>query len=68
MCIRDSNICVTFGHNFTNNFVVSHQYFGSNNIINDLKNMNGYENGLIYLEGNYIIRDNITNRVIGMKQ
>lgn len=66
--IIDNNICVTFGHNFTNNFVVSHQYFGSNNVINDLKNMNGYENGLIYLEGNYIIRDNISNRIIGMKQ
>ena len=39
-------------------------YFGTDKIINDLKTMNGYENGLIILNNPKYIRDENTNEVI----
>jgi Mg-chelatase subunit ChlD len=66
--IAENTVCVTLGHNFNSNFVISHDYFGSHKVIDDLSKLNGYENGLIYLEGNYIERDVNTGRVIKYKQ
>jgi len=40
--------CVTLGHGFTEN-VVSHSYFGTQVVINDLKTLPGWENGFIDL-------------------
>lgn len=62
--ICDNTVCVTLGHNFNNNHVISHDYFGSNKVINDLEKMEGYEDGLVLLTGNYIQRDNLSGRVI----
>lgn len=66
--IAENTVCVTLGHNFNSNFVISHNYFGSHKVIDDLSKMKGYDNGLIYLEGNYIERDVNTGRVIKYKQ
>ena len=66
--IAENIVCVTLGHNFNSNFVISHNYLGSNKVIEDLSKMIGYQNGLVYLEGNYIERDEITNRIIKYKQ
>ncbi len=38
---------VTLGHEFTDNDVVSHPYFGSKKIIEDLELIPGYQEGLI---------------------
>jgi len=62
--ICNNTVCVTLGHNFDNNYVISHDYFGSNKVINDLEKMEGYHDGLVVLSGNYIQRDNLSGRVI----
>jgi len=66
--IAENTVCVTLGHNFNSNFVISHDYFGTNKVIDDLSKMNGYENGLVYFEGDYVERDNDTGRIIKYKQ
>ena len=54
---------ITLGHNI-NDVVASHNYFGTEMILNDLKKMYGYENGLIILNNPKYIRDKNTNEVI----
>ena len=66
--IAEKTVCVTLGHNFNSNFVISHNYLGTNKVINDLSRMNGYEEGLVYLEGDYVERDSNTYRIIKYKQ
>ena len=66
--IAEKTVCVTLGHNFNSNLVISHHYFGTNKVINDLSRMNGYEEGLVYLEGDYVERDSNTGRIIKYKQ
>ena len=41
---------VTLGHNFTNNKVVQHDYYGSDKVISDLKKFDGYYDGLVILD------------------
>ena len=55
------------GHNINTNFVVSHDYYGTEKVINDLKLINGYESGLVTIYSSQLIRSKDTNRVIGIK-
>ena len=41
--------CITLGHNYTNNDVLKHPYFGTNNVITDLKASNYWSFGHINL-------------------
>lgn len=41
---------VTLGHNFTNDKVVQHDYYGSDKVISDLKKFDGYYDGLVILD------------------
>ena len=42
--------CVTLGHNFKDNEVIAHPYFGSNKIVEDLKKFKvGWKRGLILM-------------------
>ena len=66
--IAENTVCVTLGHNFNSNFVISHDYFGTNKVIDDLSRINGYENGLVYLEGNYVERSSNMGHIIKYKQ
>ena len=60
--------CVTLGHGFKEE-VVEHEYFGSEKVINDLKKMKGWNEGMIELDGNTSAkRDEKTNHVIGFVQ
>merc|ERR1719273_2403760 len=52
--------CVTLGHNFTENKVVAHPYFGSRKIVDDLKNCDGWQIGLIEFGGPSLTRDSET--------
>ena len=49
--------CCTLGHGFTENNVISHPYYGTNKIINDLKKMAGWNQGLIELSDNMYVRN-----------
>lgn len=59
--------CVTLGHSFQED-VVKHAYFGTQRIIDDLKQTRGWKSGFVYLPLDYLVRDPITNLVIGMSQ
>lgn len=55
--------CITLAHNIDVP-VAKHKYFGTNEIIYDLEKMQGWDTGLITINKNNVIRDEITNRVI----
>ena len=56
--------CCTLGHNFTDNCVISHPYYGTNKIIDDLSKINGWTEGNITIKDNQYIREN--NQVSGI--
>ena len=56
--------CCTLGHNFTDNSVISHPYYGTNKIIDDLSKINGWKEGKITINDNQFIREN--NQVSGI--
>lgn len=58
--------CVTYAHNFQEN-VVKHSYFGTENILNDLKSMKGWDQGYITLDLNCVVRDPISRLVVHLK-
>ena len=47
----------TFAHGLTENPVISHQYFGSEKIVNNLKQHNGWDQGFITIVPECIKRD-----------
>lgn len=48
---------VTLGHNFKENEVIRHPYFGSQQVIRDLQNFGGFQKGLITFENECLQRD-----------
>lgn len=59
--------CVTLGHNFQED-VVRHPYFGSQQVIKDLKQFRGWTSGFIQLQPGCLVRDNQTTLVCGLSQ
>ena len=59
--------CVTMGHDFCNNSVVSHPFFGSNRVINQLQKRKGWKKGIIEFEPDCCIKDPISGKVCGFK-
>ena len=59
--------CVTLGHGY-NQEVVNHPYFGSERVLNDLKKMKGWNNGLIQIDYMLTIRDEKTGLINGIIQ
>lgn len=57
--------CCTLGHNFTDNCVISHPYYGTNKIIDDLSKIKGWNEGKITINDNQFIREN--KQVSGIK-
>lgn len=49
--------CVTLGHCFKENAVVAHEYFGSEKVVEDLKKIRGWQQGLVELQGGWIRRE-----------
>ena len=50
---------------FTNNDVVKHDYYGTDKVIEDLKKMEGWENGLVNLNQPIVTRGP-NGHVVGM--
>ena len=63
--VVNNYITCTFGHNIIDNDVIKHEYFGTDAILNDLKKIKGFETGLVDLNMNDFIRNEI-GRVIGI--
>ena len=58
--------CIALAHNI-NEPVAKHSYYGTEEVVKDLMNMQGWDSGLITINSSNIIRDEITNRVIKIK-
>jgi hypothetical protein len=59
--------CATLGHGITNDITISHPFFGTEEVINNLKLSPDYSKGLVVLKENSLIRDSNTglvNRII----
>jgi len=59
--------CVTLGHNYVDDEVVSHPYFGSRKIIADLSKQRGWSEGLVELVSGCMIRDSETGLICGIR-
>ena len=55
--------CCTLGHGFTDNDVIQHDYYGTNQIVNDLQKSSTWENGVVNIYPEDSIRDPNTDRV-----
>ena len=64
------NNCIscTLGHNITENEVITHEYFGTDKVINDLKQIEGFNNGFIELNTDNFVRDSVKNIIIQIKK
>lgn len=58
--------CCTLGHGITGNDVINHEFFGTDKVINCLKNKPGYNKGLVELNPFETIRDKNTNKIISI--
>lgn len=59
--------CSTLAHGIIGN-VIEHDYFGSEKIVNDLKKLKGWDNGIITITPNDIKRNKNTNFIEGIYQ
>jgi len=57
--------CITLGHGRTDFQVIAHPYYGTQKIIEDLKKLQGWEEGRVVI--GKLIRDPTTNLVIGFE-
>jgi hypothetical protein len=60
--------CVTLGHNFTDDKVVSHPFFGSQRVLEALKSMPGWTNGKIVFDAGCIVKDATTGLATGFSR
>lgn len=58
-------LCATLGHN-KKGAVIEHPYFGSDAIINDLKQKPSYYSGVVELRSGSLERDQTTNMIVGL--
>ena len=53
------------GHNFIENEIVNHPFFGTQKVVEELKKREGWGNGLIIFQPNCCLRDSETGLVCG---
>jgi Mg-chelatase subunit ChlD len=54
------------GHGFTDNDVITHKYFGTQAVIEDLKKKDGWNEGYIVLDSKNIVRDEATTLIMSI--
>jgi len=62
----EGSIFATYGHNLTGD-IIQHDYFGTDEVINDLKNFPTYEEGIVELTQDKFVVDVDKNRVVGIR-
>jgi len=60
--------CVTLGHGFEEDEVVRHPYFGSQRVVEDLKALHGWNEGVVELKTGCMQRDYASGLVCGFAQ
>jgi len=63
----ESTEAVTLGHNFKDNDVIRHPYFGSQAVVKDLSGFEGWEDGLITFENECLERNENTGLLYKFK-
>lgn len=58
--------CITLGHGIKGDKVAEHEYFGTERIIEDLKKMQGWDDGLVCLQQLAFKRNKETKLVEGI--
>lgn len=66
-CLINNIWCIGLGHGYQER-VVKHDYFGTSQVIDDLKKLSGWQDGLVVIDSTCIIRDPLTNLVIGITE
>lgn len=56
---------IGIGHNY-NVGILAHNYFGTNNIVNDLASQIGWSTGLVTINSSQFVRDYISHTIIGI--
>jgi len=63
-----NGVCAcTLGHNFKSNQVIEHAYFGTNQVVDDLKKCQGWNNGVVALNKDAFQRDADDQTVYAMQ-
>ena len=60
--------CCTLAHNFQDNDVIKHPYLGTSLVLDDLKQMVGWDNGWVELQYNCLVRDSETHIISKLVQ
>lgn len=64
--LNDSIIAITLGHYIQDDPVTSHEYFGTDEVIQDLLAIPGYSDGFVDLDGYMFARDSHTGLINGL--
>jgi len=59
--------CIGLGHGITGDLVASHEYLGTNRIIDDLNKLKTNSDGKLYLKSSNFIRDEVTGLITTIK-
>lgn len=65
--VVNNTIACTLAHHMTDNDIVEHSYFGTNNIVNDLKKNKNFISGYIILDIEQFLTDPDTNLTNGIE-
>jgi hypothetical protein len=57
--------CATLGHGLDDNDVIRHSFFGTESVVKELQNLKRWNDGMITMEEDCLIRDENTGLVIG---
>mgnify|MGYP003705996713 CR=1 FL=1 len=67
ICCINNIWCICLGHNYTCG-ILKHEYFGSQKIVENMRIMKGWNNGLIKITSDDIVRDTLTGLVCEINQ
>ena len=59
--IVEDYVFATYGHGLSDNSVIQHDFFGTDLVVDDLKNFKNYNSGIVYLTDGMFIRNNDRN-------
>ena len=62
VCVVDGVECVGLGHNFEGE-VVGHPFFGSQKIVEAMKQMKGWKDGVVVLQANAFLKSHVSNLI-----
>ena len=58
--------CIGLAHGY-NRGILEHEYFGTQRVVADMREMDGWDMGCVVIEPSWIMRDPITTRIIGLR-